>query len=401
MFRRCFSISGGDDMTRLLVKLFIRDNGDSKDPAVRGRYGRFAGIVGIISNFLLFLIKLIAGLYSGSISVIADAVNNLTDCGSSVVTLVCFKISGKPADADHPQGHGRMEYVSGLIVSVVILMLGIQLVQGSLGKIIDPEQTRIGAGTVIALFVSILIKLWQFLFYRKISTTIGSLALRAAAADSRNDALSTLAVLLGAIVTLLWGINIDGYIGIAVALFIIAGGVKLISETVNLLLGAAPTKELVDDIQKKVLSYEGIIGIHDLTVHSYGEYGCFASLHCEVPAQQDIMVSHDIVDTIENDFLREQGIRLVIHLDPVVTGDSGADALKEEVTRIIKEISPEIGIHDFRVVRNLSHTNLIFDVDVPYDFILEDKELRRTITEQILKLNDTYNARITIDHKRT
>ncbi len=386
-------------MTKLLVKTFIRDYENTANPAVRERYGKFAGLVGIISNLVLFLIKILVGLQSGSISIVADAVNNLSDSGSSVIALVGFKISGKPADAGHPQGHGRMEHVAGLIVSMIVLMLGFQLGRSSLEKIISPQETRFGAAAIIALSISILIKIWQFAFYRRISSDIGSLTLRATASDSRNDAVSTLAVLLGAVITLLTDLNLDGYIGMAVAVFIVIG-CRLIWDTVSLLLGTAPTKELVESIQRKVLTYEGIIGIHDLTVHSYGANGCFASLHCEVPAQQDIMVSHDIIDTIENDFFREQGIRMVIHLDPVVTGDGDTDAVKEEVTQMIGEISTEIGIHDFRVVRNISHTNILFDIDVPYDFRLRDRELLLLINDGITKLNDTYRARITIDHRK-
>lgn len=385
-------------MTNLLIKWFVRDHQNISNFQVRERYGKFAGMVGIASNFLLFLIKITVGTLFNSIAITADAVNNLSDSGSSLVTLLGFKISGKPADAQHPYGHARMEYLSGLIVSFIIMFLGIQLIQSSIAKIIHPQVAQFSMIFIVALIVSILIKLWQWMFYRKIGGRIHSATLIATSIDSRNDILATSVILVAAVVTHLTGINLDGYMGVTVALFILVSGVKLVMDTSNPLLGTAPTKELVDGIYQKILSYDNIIGLHDLTVHNYGVAKCFASVHCEVSAGQDIMVSHDIIDNIERDFLKDQGIHLVIHLDPIVTDDVKTNELKTVVEKLIEQISPEISIHDFRVVWGVSHSNLIFDVVVPFDFQWSDAELVKLITDKIYGINITYHAVITIDH---
>ena len=384
-------------MTDLLVKTFIKDPQNTSDPAVRRRYGNFAGVIGIITNLLLFVIKIIVGTLSGSIAITADAINNLSDSGSSLVTLVGFKISGKPADSGHPFGHGRMEYIAGLMVSFIIVIIGYQLTVSSIGKILHPQETTFDTYVVIVLVVSIAIKIWQYLFYRKIGKRIDSLTLTAASADSRNDTVSTVAVLIAAVITMLTGFNLDGYMGAAVGLFIVISGMKLTFETTSPLLGAAPKKELVDHIRSKVLSYDKIIGIHDLSVHHYGQSDCYASLHCEVPAEQDVMISHDIIDNIERDF-KEEGIHLVIHLDPIVTGDEKTNELKARIDSLVERISPRIGIHDFRAVWNITHTKLIFDIAVPYDFEWRDTELITMIADRISVLDPTYNAVITVDH---
>lgn len=385
-------------MTNLLIKLFVKDNKNVSNFHVHESYGKFASIVGISTNFLLFTLKIIIGTIFHSIAITADAVNNLSDSSSSFITLIGFKISGKPADVKHPYGHARMEYISGLIVSFIILILGLQLVITSAGKIINPEATQFSIISIIVLIIAILIKLWQCLFYRKIGKIINSTTLIATSVDSRNDILATSAVLTATIFTYLTGINLDGYMGIAVALFIITSGVKLIISTMSPLLGTAPTRELVDSIYKKILTYGGIIGLHDLAVHSYGPGRCFASVHCEVPAEQDIMISHDIIDNIERDFLKERNIHLVIHLDPVVTNDEKTNELKAEVKKLIAEISHSISMHDFRVVWGVSHSNLIFDVVVPFGFQLSEDELVNMISDKIHEININYHAVITVDH---
>lgn len=385
-------------MTDLLIRVFVKDYKNTANFKVRERYGKFAGIVGIATNFLLFIIKISAGLAFNSIAIIADAVNNLSDSGSSLVTLWGFKLSGKPADAQHPYGHARMEYISGLIVSFIILFLGLQLIRSSVEKIIHPHAAEFSMVTVVVLIAAILIKLWQCLFYRKVGRIIGSSTLMATAIDSRNDIMATSAVLIATVGTRLTGFNLDGYMGALVALVIMVSGVRLISDTISPLLGTAPTKELVDEIYKKILSYDGIIGLHDLTVHSYGPGRSFASVHCEVCAERDIMVSHDIIDNIERDFWKDQGIQMVIHLDPVITNDPKTNDLKAVVEEKIQEISPELCMHDFRVVWGVSHSNLIFDVVVPFDFQLSDEELVQTITDKICELDPTYRSVITVDH---
>lgn len=385
-------------MTNLLIRWFVKDYQNVSDLDVRERYGKFAGYVGIVTNVLLFLLKIIAGSVFNSIAIVADAINNLSDSGSSLVTIIGFKLSGKPADAKHPYGHARMEYISGLIVSFIILFLGIQLIWSSIRKIIRPEATEFSILAVLVLIVSILVKLWQSLFFRRIGEAINSTTLGATSIDSRNDILATSAVLVALLITRWTGINLDGYMGAIVGVFILFSGVGLVNDTISPLLGMAPDKELVERIYQKILSYDGIIGLHDLAVHSYGEGRCFASVHCEVCAEQDIMLSHDIIDNIERDFLKDEDIQMVIHLDPVVTNDPKTNELKAMVERIAVEISPEICMHDFRVVWGVSHSNLIFDVAVPFEFQLSDDELVDIITKKIQGINPIYRLVITVDH---
>ncbi|MGD8400153.1 MAG: cation diffusion facilitator family transporter [Bacillota bacterium] len=385
-------------MINLLIRRFVKDYQNTADFQVREDYGKFAGIVGIASNIVLFIIKITVGTFFHSIAIIADAINNLADSAASIVTLLGFKMSGKPADAEHPFGHARMEYISGLSVSFLILFIGLQLMQSAATKIVHPQPVRFGNVVVVVLVISILLKLWQSMFYAQIGRRIASATLMATAADSRNDIISTAAVLVGFIITRATGYNLDGYIGALVAVFILVTGMKLVKETSDPLLGVAPTKELVDGIYRKILSYDHIIGLHDLAVHNYGVGKCFASVHCEVAAEQDIMVSHDIIDNIERDFLKEEGIHMVIHLDPVVTNDQRTNGLKAQVRQIISQISPEIDMHDFRVVWGVSHSNLIFDVVVPFAFRWSDAQLVKLITDRINALDANYRTVITIDH---
>lgn len=388
----------GVGMTDLLVKLFIKNHDNVENARVRENYGKLAGFVGIATNLILFLIKIIAGTISGSIAITADAVNNISDSGSSVITLIGFKISGKPADAKHPYGHARMEYISGLIVSFIILFLGFELAKTSVEKIIHPQTPRFSWTVIVILVVSILMKLWQCLFYRKIGKKIDSTALVATSLDSRNDILATTSVLAAMIITAITDFNMDGYMGIVVALFIIFSGVKLIMDTASPLLGNAPSKELVCKIYHKIQGYDGIVGMHDLSVHNYGAGKCFASVHCEVSAGQDIMISHDIIDNIERDFLKDMDIHMVIHLDPVVIDDEQTNELMATVKNLIRQISPNIGVHDFRVVWGITHSNLIFDIVVPFEFQLSDDELIVLITKKVMEFDPSYRAVIIVDH---
>ena len=381
-----------------LVRLFVKDYKNTEKPAVRESYGKLASIIGILANVFLFLIKLVAGLLSNSISITADAINNLTDSGSSVVTLVGFKISGKPADAQHPYGHARMEYVSGLIVSFIIMFLGLQLIKSSVLKIINPEELVFNLLTIVILLVSILIKLWLSIFFRRIGRTINSSSLIATSVDSRNDIIATSAVLVSAIIEHFSSYNLDGYIGTGVSIFILVSGIQIAIETISPLLGAVPSKELAENFYRKILSYDGVIGIHDLTIHNYGEGKCFASVHCEVPADQDIMISHDIIDNIERDFLEKENVHLVIHLDPVELNDERTNSLKLDIENLIEEISPSINIHDFRVVWGISHSNLIFDIIIPFDMQNSDEDIVAEINKRVGLLNPSYRTKITIDH---
>lgn len=385
-------------MTELLIRLFVRDYRNMDRPEVRERYGKFSGIVGIVSNLLLFVMKAVTGFVTGSISIVADAVNNLSDSASSVITLVGFKLSGKPADQEHPYGHARIEYISGLIVSFLILLLGVQLLQESAGKIFAPEEAAFSPVAVVVLVVSCLIKTWQCLFYRKVGRRISSPTIEATAADSRSDVFSTLAVLLGLVISRLTGFNLDGYMGVAVALLILWTGVKVVKETSDPLLGTAPAREVVDDIYRTILSYDGILGLHDLNVHMYGEGRTFASVHCEVDAHEDILASHDLVDNIERDFLKQKSIHLVIHMDPIVVDDAPTNALREQVREVLRGISPEITMHDFRVVWGKTHSNVLFDVCVPFGFRYTDAALLDEIANGIYMLGKNYVPVVTVDH---
>lgn len=365
----------------------------------REKIGRIAGAVGIGTNLLLFAIKLMAGWISGSVAIMADAVNNLSDSGSSVIMLVGFRLSGKPADKEHPFGHARIEYLCGVIVSFIVLFLGLELGKSSIEKIVSPEEAQFGPVALGVLGVSIVIKLWQCLFYLRVGKKINSQSLIATASDSRNDVISTAAVLVGAVVTRFTSLNLDGFLGLLVAAFIIVSGVKLIMETSDPLLGMAPSEELVRKIYEKIRGYEGILGIHDLTVHSYGEGRTFASVHCEVPAEEDILVSHDLIDNIERDFLEQDKIHLVIHLDPVITCDERANELREQVLGRVKALYPEAAIHDFRVVWGVTHSNVLFDVAVPFSVADSDQQVRERVSREIEKLDPTYRTVLTVDRE--
>lgn len=388
-------------MNLRLLMLFVKNGADTSDPRVRERCASVAGAIGIASNLFLSLIKIIVGALSKSISITADAVNNLTDAASSIITLIGFKLSGKPADAEHPYGHRRIEYITGLIVSMVITVLGVEFLINSVQNLLDPSETIYSTVSIVILVLSILIKLWQNRFYVTVGKHINSTTLIATASDSRNDVLATSVVLLGALISKLFSIDLDGWLGCAVALFIIWSGVSLVIETSNPLLGMAPTPGLTKSIGDKITSYDGILGYHDLVVHNYGPDRCFVSVHVEVPAEQDILVSHDIIDNIEFDFLRETGMHVVIHLDPIVTDDPVINDLHCEVGHVIEQLSIELGdeitMHDFRVVRGQSHTNLLFDVAVPFSLKLSDGALRELIDKRIRELLPYCNTVITCD----
>ncbi|WP_417103871.1 cation diffusion facilitator family transporter [Hominenteromicrobium sp.] len=386
-------------MTDLILRIFVRDHKNTEDPAVRDKCGRVAGAVGIVTNFLLFLMKIIVGTAFHSVSVTADAVNNLTDSGSSVVTLIGFKMASKPADEKHPFGHARIEYLSGVIVSFIVIFLGLQLGMSSIEKILTPEENALTPVALVVLVISILAKLWQCLFYRKVGRMIKSESVEATSKDSRNDVIATSVVLLGAVITMLTGVNLDGYMGAAVALFIVFSGVQLTISTADPLLGQAPEGELVQTITEKMLSYPGIIGMHDLAVHNYGVGRCFASAHCEVDAKNDILVSHDLIDNIERDFSRDLGIHMVIHLDPVIVGDARTDALHCKVQSLVTALYPTVTIHDFRVIWGVTHSNIVFDAAVPFSVKDSDAVITQKLEAEIQKLDPDYRTVVTIDRR--
>lgn len=386
-------------MTDLILRIFVRDHKNTEDPAVRDKCGRVAGAVGIVTNSLLFLMKIIVGTVFHSVSVTADAVNNLTDSGSSVVTLIGFKMASKPADEKHPFGHARIEYLSGVIVSFIVIFLGLQLGMSSIEKILTPEENALTPVALVVLVISILAKLWQCLFYRKVGRMIKSESVEATSKDSRNDVIATSVVLLGAVITMLTGVNLDGYMGAAVALFIVFSGVQLTISTADPLLGQAPEGELVQTITEKMLSYPGIIGMHDLAVHNYGVGRCFASAHCEVDAKNDILVSHDLIDNIERDFSRDLGIHMVIHLDPVIVGDARTDALHCKVQSLVTALYPTVTIHDFRVIWGVTHSNIVFDAAVPFAVKDSDAVITQKLEAEIQKLDPDYRTVVTIDRR--
>lgn len=357
---------------KFIRKLFIKDYQDTQNPKVRFRYGLVAGIFGIISNALLCVFKLIVGVVGNSITIIADAINNLSDAGSSVVTLVGFKLSATPPDNDHPFGHARYEYITSLLVSVTVLFIGILLLKSSIEKCITPEEVSVSVYTYVVLGVAIAMKLVQMLIYLDFSKAINSGAIKASAADSRNDVLATVAVLISTIVIDVAGdkispkVSVDGIMGIAVSAFIIVSSILLIKEAMSPILGEKPPKELVDKITAKILSYDGVIGVHDLVVHSYGENHCFVVAHVEVPADVDITKSHDVIDNIEHDFWNEMHVRITIHMDPVDTKNKQLAVLKLRAQNAIANLDENLSLHDFRLVSGQTHTNMLFDVVIPY-----------------------------------
>ena len=383
-------------MTQLLLTLFVKSK-DPSDPAYRSACGKLAGATGIACNLLLFLIKMLAGLLSGSVSVMADAFNNLADASSSLVTLLGFKLAEKPADPHHPYGHARIEYLSGLIVSAMILVIGVELAKSSFEKILHPEEVAFTWITAGILAVSILVKLWLAGFCRRLGRQIGSAALEATAADSRNDVISTGSVLAAGLLTMAFGWQIDGFVGLAVAAFILYSGIGIARETMNPLLGEAPDPGLVKMISDRILSYEKVLGIHDLMVHDYGPGRRFASVHVEMDSQEDPLVCHDIIDTIERDFLSQYHIQLVVHYDPLVTNDSELTYMRELVTAEIEQIDPRLSIHDFRMVRGPRHTNLIFDLTIPFELEAKKDELKAMIDQRVQFECKKYYTVITFD----
>lgn len=366
-------------MSKLLFKMFIKDSENTSSSTVRAAYGKLAGYVGILCNLMLCAGKFFAGLISGSLSITADAVNNLSDASSSIISLIGFKLSEKTADREHPYGHGRYEYLAGFMVAVLIIIIGVELLRDSVIKIITPTEVEFGVISVTALAISILVKLWMMLFYGKIGRKIESETLRAAAADSRNDVISTAAVLAAFIIAHFSGLQLDGIMGALVALFIIFSGIGLIRDAMNPLLGKAPDEETVEQIREKIMSYDGVLGTHDLMVHDYGPGRQFASAHVEVNADMPLLECHEIIDRIERDFLRE-GLNMLVHPDPIVSDNSETGQINAELGRIVREIDERISVHDVRTVTCSDEKKVIFDCVVPIDLGIEEQALTEEIT---------------------
>ncbi len=384
-------------MTRLLVKWFVRHPEDTASAEGRGRFGLLGSVTGMVCNLILFLLKLAGGLFSGSVSILADAFNNLSDMGSSLVTLVGFCLAAKPADPEHPFGHGRFEYITGFTVGIVILYVGLELLRSSVDKLIHPTETTFHIATVAVLVVSMMMKLWLYFFYRHLSRCIDSASLKASAMDSFSDMASTGAVLLGFWFSHLWSVNLDGILGLLVAGLILYSGIGVIRDTLGPLLGQPPSAEFIDAVCAHVLSYDGVVGIHDLVVHDYGPGRQFVSVHAEVPANVDIQISHDIIDRCERDAAEKLGLEMVVHLDPIVTDDETLQQAREETAEAVCSIHPDLSIHDFRMVEGNTHTNLIFDLVLPAGFALSDSECIEKVQQAVKQHHPEYCCVINID----
>lgn len=385
-----------------MLEKFIKNYSDAKNPQVRIRVGRFAGFVGIFANILLFGVKLAFGLIFGSISIVADSLNNLSDSGSNVLTVVGYTISGKPADKDHPYGHARMEYLASLLISIIVTFLGFEMLTASIEKLSgEPTEQEYTLVAIIVMASTIAIKALVAILNFKLGKHIDSKALKATAIDSISDVIATGAVVLGMVLTPYTGPYTDGIIGIAIAIYIMIMGIKLVIESSNTLIGEAPDKEFTHSIISKIKSYEGVLGIHDLVIHSYGANRCFATVHVEIDADGEIMHSHDLMDNIEADFLKNEGVNLVIHMDPISISDPETNELRQKCMEIVSSLAQEyshpISMHDFRIVKGVTHTNVLFDVSVTTEMSLSNEDICRELSERIKEINPLYHLVLTID----
>lgn len=366
----------------MLKRLFIKDYKNVEDTNVRNSYGKVAGIFGIILNLLLGVIKLVVGLISGSVSIMADAVNNITDSATSVLTLIGFKLSSKKPTKKHPYGYARYEYVASFVIALLMLLMGGIFLKESITKIVHPEEITINIATIIILAIAVLGKLYQMYVYNDFAKAIKSDTLKASAIDSRNDVISTIAILIAMIVMKIFNINIDAYLGLAVSAFVIYSSIKMIIETLQPLIGIVPTEEQVKEIVDKIMSYDGVLGIHDLVIHNYGVNNDFVTVHVEFDANMDVVVAHDMMDIIEADFKKNNGIQLTIHMDPIVIGNPEIDDLKEKIKAEVLSINKDLLMHDFRAVEGKTHTNVLFDVVVPLDVQLDHDEFIKHLSDK-------------------
>ena len=385
-------------MSNLIVRLFIKDYQNTKNPSVREKYGYLGSVTGIIINMILALAKYLIGTVTNSIAITADAINNFSDSVSCVITLVSFKMANMKPDKEHPFGHGRIEYVAALIVGFIVELMGYELIKSSVEKIKNPEAVVFSVPAVIVLVLSIGGKLWLALFNRYLGKKIDSTAMQAVFTDSIGDITATSVTLISLVISLFTDLPIDGYMGIVVSLFILYAGFGILKESIGIILGRPPSKELVDELVEFVMSHEEILGIHDLVIHSYGETRIFASIHTEIAADGDMLKAHDTIDTIEKKVKEKFGVELVIHMDPIVTNDETVEKHYQCVHKAVKEIDECLDIHDFRVVEGPTHTNLIFDVVIPHRYRLSDTELKEAISDKMKAINPSYCLVITVDN---
>ena len=384
-------------MVNFLAKIFIRRKGDISSPEVRAAYGTLCGTMGIIFNVILFTIKFIAGLLSGAISVMADAFNNLTDAGSSVITLIGFRMSGQKPDKHHPFGHGRIEYISGLIVSFIIILVGFELGKSSVEKIVSPEAVVFSTTALIILIISVLIKAYMAIYNFGIGKKIASSAMIATGRDSLSDCIATSTVLVCLLISRFANINIDAYCGLAVSAFILYSGVRSAKETMDPLLGEPPSPEFIAEIEEIVYSHEGVEGIHDLIVHDYGPGRTMISLHAEVPADANLLETHDMIDNIEKDLRERLKCDAVIHMDPIATDDEHTLEVREKVAALVSCIDSRVSIHDFRMVKGPTHTNVLFDLVIPFDMKKSDEELLDNVQTIVKSIDKNYYSVVNID----
>lgn len=388
-------------MTELLSRLFVKNYKDATNPTVRTAYGTMVSITGIILNLILFTSKFVVGTLFGAISIVGDAVNNLSDAGTQIISLISFRIAAKPADREHPFGHARIEYVTSMIVSFLVMLVGFELLKSSVSQIFSPERPDSSPVAIIVLIGSMLCKLWLGLFNRTIGKRIDSSVMRATAADSLSDVFATGAVLVATVLPMIFtnmNWNPDAYMGVIVAVLIIVAGFRILNESKNAILGEAPSEEIVKQITDVVDKYEGALGIHDMVVHNYGPGRIIASLHIEVDGSVNVFESHDMIDTIEKDLRENCGIEATIHLDPIVTDDEQVTTLRQKTADAVQKIHPSMQIHDFRFVAGATHTNLIFDVVVPFEVKMSNAEIKAMVAEKVREIDPNYCVVLNIDH---
>lgn len=381
----------------MLKKLFIKNYKNTDDPEVRNQYGKVAGVFGIFTNIILGIIKLVIGIISNSVSIMADAANNIADTASSILTIIGFKLSSKKPDKDHPYGYARYEYVAGFVIAIMMLIMGLTFAKESIVKIFNPEELVINWITYLILVIAIIGKGIQMLVYLDFAKAINSNTLKANSVDTRNDIISTTAILISMIIMGIFKINIDGILGLAVSGFVIYSSIGMIKEVLEPIIGIVPTEEQVNEITEKILKYDYVEGIHDLVIHNYGVHNDFVTVHVEIDSKMDIMKAHDMMDNIEKDFKDELGICLTIHMDPIVVGDPEIDMLQTKVVQAIHKLDNELKIHDFRVVKGITHTNILFDCIVPFEKEHTEESLKEHLMKEIIPENEIYYYIVQID----
>ena len=381
----------------MIKKLFIKDYKNVKDTVVRSKYGVVAGVFGIITNIFLFIIKLIIGFLANSITIMADAFNNLSDSLSSIITIVGFKLSSKPADKEHPYGHARYEYITGTIVALLVFAVGILFVKSSIQKIIYPETINLGIATYATLIAAIIIKLWQMIVYLDFAKAINSKTIKANADDSRNDVIITLGVLIAMILMHIFGINMDGYFGLAISIFIVYSAINMIKETIDPLLGIVPSEEQINKIKSEILKYDGVEGIHDLMIHNYGAGKDFVTVHVEVSSDMNIVVAHDLADRIEKHFITDLNTNLTVHIDPIDVKDENTMNLCKQIKKILNKFDKEVSIHDFRVVSTSDCKNVFFDIVIPFGKDYSEQELIDKLQDSLKGREEKYNFSLNME----